>query len=271
MTTNPHQREGAVMTKPFISSAVILCALTAALPAHGASCHAKSGAGTTALLELYTSEGCSSCPPADKWVSSLGIKSDKLVPIALHVGYWDYIGWKDEFAKSEFYRRQSEYASLHNKSGVFTPQTVLSGKNLVTGSSGKLNDALAAINAIPARADISLTINAAANGVMEVSAKGRVKSTEAREHSAGYLALYENRISTQVKAGENSGEKLNHDFVVREWIGPLALDANGNVETEKKLTLKAEWKTAHLGVALFIQNRANGEVLQALSLPLCAN
>ncbi len=259
------------MTKPLKYSVFILSALAAAHPAYAASCNAKSGAGTAALLELYTSEGCSSCPPADKWVSSLGIKPDKLVPIALHVGYWDYIGWKDEFAKPEFYRRQSEYASLHNKSGVFTPQTVLNGKNLSTGSNGKLSDALAAINATPARADISLALNSAANGVVEVSAKGRVKGADAREHSAGYLALYENKLFSQVKAGENSGEKLHHDFVVREWIGPLALDINGDVEAEKKLTLKPEWKTANLGVAMFIQNRSNGEVLQALSLPLCMN
>lgn len=259
------------MAKRILSSACIIFSLTLALPAHAASCNAKSGAGTAALLELYTSEGCSSCPPADKWVSSLGIKSDKLVPIALHVGYWDYIGWKDEFAKPEFYRRQSEYASLHNKSGVFTPQTVLSGKNLSTGSNGKLSDALAAINAIPARADISLALNSTANGVVEVSAKGKVKAADMREQSAGYLALYENKLSSQVKAGENSGEKLNHDFVVREWIGPLALDINGEIQADKRLSLKSEWKTANLGVAMFIQNRSSGEVLQALSLPFCVN
>jgi hypothetical protein len=259
------------MPKPLKLSVLILCAFTTALPAHAASCNAKSGAGTAALLELYTSEGCSSCPPADKWVSGLNIKSDKLVPIALHVGYWDYIGWKDEFAKPEFYRRQSEYASLHNKSGVFTPQTVLNGKNISTGSNGKLSDALAAINATPARADISLALNQITNGQVEVSAKGKVKAADVRENSAGYLALYENRLSSQVKAGENNGEKLNHDFVVREWIGPLALDTNGDIQADKKLTLKPEWKTANLGVAMFIQNRNNGEVLQALSLPFCAH
>lgn len=259
------------MTQLLKLSVLILSASTTALPAYAASCNAKSGAGTAALLELYTSEGCSSCPPADKWVSGLNVKSDKLVPIALHVGYWDYIGWKDEFAKPEFYRRQSEYASLHNKSGVFTPQTVLNGKNLSTGSTGKLSEALAAINATPARADISLTLNQTASGQVEVSVKGKVKAAESRENSAGYLALYENRLSSQVKAGENSGEKLNHDFVVREWIGPLALDANGEIQADKKLAIKPEWKTANLGIAMFIQNRSSGDVLQALSLPFCAN
>jgi hypothetical protein len=259
------------MMKSLKYSVFILSTLSVALPTHAATCNAKSGAGTAALLELYTSEGCSSCPPADKWVSSLNIKSDKLVPIALHVGYWDYIGWKDEFAKPEFYRRQSEYASLHSKSGVFTPQTVLSGKNISTGSNGKLNDALAAINATPARADISLALNQTAAGHVEVSAKGKVKAADARGESAGYLALYENRLLTNVKAGENNGEKLNHDFVVREWVGPLALDTNGEIQADKKLSIKPEWKTANLGVAMFIQNRSNGDVLQALSLPLCAN
>ncbi|MGB8338503.1 MAG: DUF1223 domain-containing protein [Burkholderiales bacterium] len=259
------------MTKRIQSIFFILAAVTATIPVHAASCNAKSGPTTVALLELYTSEGCSSCPPADKWVSGLGIKSDKIVPLALHVGYWDYIGWKDVFAKPEFYRRQSEYASLHSKSGVFTPQTVLSGKNLSTGSNGKLSDALAAINAIPARADISLALNQTSGGEVEISAMGKVKAADAREQSAGYLALYENRLFSQVKAGENNGEKLNHDFVVREWIGPLALDNNGEVQADKKLSIKSEWKTANMGAAMFIQNRASGEVLQALSLPFCAD
>ncbi|MGB8857151.1 MAG: DUF1223 domain-containing protein [Burkholderiales bacterium] len=259
------------MIKPLKLSLSILCTLASVLPVDAANCNAKSGAGTAALLELYTSEGCSSCPPADRWVSGLGIRPDKLVPIALHVGYWDYIGWKDEFAKPEFYRRQSEYASLHNKSGVFTPQTVLSGKNLSTGSNGKLNEALAAINAKPARADLSLALNHPSGAEVELFAWGKVTAPDAREHSAGYLAVFENRLSSQVKAGENSGEKLNHDFVVREWIGPLALDGMGELRADKKIPLKSDWKTANMGVAMFIQNRRNGEVLQAMSLPFCVN
>jgi hypothetical protein len=245
--------------------------LIAALPVQAATCSAKSGATTTALLELYTSEGCSSCPPADKWVSGLKIKPDKLVPLALHVGYWDYIGWKDEFAQPPFSRRQSDYATLHHSSSVFTPQTVVNGKNVRTGSDAKLAEALSEINAMPARADISLTLNRETNGKLEIHTTGVVTDQASRVQSAAYIAVYENRLSNQVKAGENSGVRLDHDYVVRELIGPLALDADGKLAAERSLTLKPEWKTRDLGVAAFVQNRANGEVLQVLALPLCSS
>ncbi len=260
------------MAKLFVSS--VLLALTFATPAapvFAGTCSAKSGAQTTAVLELYTSEGCSSCPPADKWVSGLNVKSDKLVPLALHVPYWDYIGWKDEFARPEFYRRQSEYASIHNSSSVFTPQTVLNGKNLRTGSDGKLHDELAAINALPARADLALSLNQTSTSQIDVQLNGMVKAQADRTQSVAYLALFENRLSSNVKAGENSGVKLDHDYVVREWVGPLALDNEGKLDAERKLSLKPEWKSKNMGVAMFVQNRSSGEMLQALSLPLVCN
>ena len=86
-----------------------------AFPAAGAQCSAQSGARTAVLVELYTSEGCDSCPPADRWLSSLqsqGFTPEKVVPLALHVDYWDYIGWKDPYAKREFATRQRKHADL---------------------------------------------------------------------------------------------------------------------------------------------------------------
>ena len=95
-----------------------------------ASCSAVSGEHTTALVELYTSEGCDSCPPADRWLSSLGGGGQvprSIVPIALHVDYWDYIGWKDPYANREFSLRQRKLSQLQRLALVYTPQVVLQG------------------------------------------------------------------------------------------------------------------------------------------------
>src|SRR4051812_27306968 len=95
--------------------ALALLAAVIALPAESAQCEARSGPQTTALVELYTSEGCDSCPPADRWLSGLGrsgFAPDRVVPLSLHVDYWDYIGWKDPYAKREFSSRQRKLTQL---------------------------------------------------------------------------------------------------------------------------------------------------------------
>src|SRR5512139_200416 len=104
----------------------------AAASAQAMQCSARSPATTTALVELYTSEGCDSCPPADRWLSSLGAKGyapDRVVPIALHVDYWDYIGWKDPYARQAFSARQRKMAALARASLVYTPQVLLQGRD----------------------------------------------------------------------------------------------------------------------------------------------
>src|SRR4029079_9042142 len=99
-------------------------------PLQAGECKARSGAHTTALVELYTSEGCDSCPPADRWLAALASRGhgpDRLVPIALHVDYWDYIGWKDPYAKALFSSRQRKLAQVMRAKIVYTPQVLLQG------------------------------------------------------------------------------------------------------------------------------------------------
>jgi hypothetical protein len=113
--------------------ALALLLLVIAPPAViAASCNARSGPKTVALVELYTSEGCNSCPPADRWLSGLGAQGygpDRVVPLALHVDYWDYIGWKDPYAKREFSQRQRKLTLLQRQALVYTPQVMLQGKD----------------------------------------------------------------------------------------------------------------------------------------------
>src|SRR5258708_33064840 len=102
-------------------------------PASAAQCVARSGERTVALVELYTSEGCSSCPPADRWLSSIGrtFPPDRVVPLALHVDYWDYIGWKDPYARREFSQRQRRLSPLQRRAVVYTPPGPVHGRGLL--------------------------------------------------------------------------------------------------------------------------------------------
>src|SRR6185295_16953491 len=129
----------------------------AVVGADAAQCTARSTGQTVALVELYTSEGCDSCPPADRWLSSLGTKGyapDRVVPIALHVDYWDYIGWKDPYARQAFSARQRKMASLARAAAIYTPQVMLQGQDFRDWRSGSFEQAVAKINARPAKARI---------------------------------------------------------------------------------------------------------------------
>src|ERR1043165_160036 len=109
---------------------LLLLALEGA--ALAASCKAESGNRTVALVELYTSEGCSSCPPADRWLSGLaarGFGAGRVVPLALHVDYWDYIGWKDPYGRREFSLRQRKLSQLQRMALVYTPQVLIQGRD----------------------------------------------------------------------------------------------------------------------------------------------
>ena len=250
------------------AASFVLPLSVAAAPA----CKATSGPQATAVLELYTSEGCSSCPSADKWVSSLpasGFTGDKVIPLAFHVDYWDYIGWKDRFASHAFTQRQYELADIARARTVYTPQVVLNGKDF-RASSSKLADATKSINQSPARAQIQLSIDERGGRDWQVSTGVLVPEAAQQKDAAVYLAVYENRLVSDVKAGENSGVVLKHDFVVREWIGPLALDG-GKLALNRGISLKPDQKIKDSGLVAVVQNRRTGDVLQALQLPYCGS
>src|SRR5678810_171617 len=127
-----------------------------------ADCRAHSPDHSTALIELYTSEGCDSCPPADRWLSSLqskGYTPDKVVPLALHVDYWDYIGWKDPYAKRVFATRQRRLADLKRAKIIYTPQVLLQGQDFRHWDSGEFASAVEKLNHQAPRAKIGLTLN----------------------------------------------------------------------------------------------------------------
>ena len=268
--TNCHDLNRSRAVRQFHSistiAALTVCALTAA-PA-SAACTVASPAHTVALAELYTSEGCDSCPPADKWLSGLsarGLTADKVVPLALHVDYWDYIGWKDVFAQAKFTERQRELSRLSGSTFVYTPQVVLSGRDFRGWSGSGFDAQVRAVNAKPAAADIKLGLEST-DGGLKVSADAISRT---RSPAQLYIALTQSRIVSNVKAGENRGATLKHDFVVREWLGPVALGSDGKVRFDKSVSGPKGAPTNDLGVVALVQDTKSGEILQALSLGAC--
>src|SRR5204863_2916177 len=188
----------------------------------------ESGDTQSSLIELFTSEGGSSCPPAEKWLSALKSSSDlwkKAVPVAFHVDYWDHLGWRDRFAKPEFTSRQQRYAAAWGGDSVYTPSFVVNGKEWRGWFGG---------NAMP--------ITSTKVGVLRVSVgdNGKVSATFAPDTMQSQplalnVALLGNDLESDVKRGENSGRKLRHDFVVFQlaktdliasgdhWIGSISI------------------------------------------------
>jgi hypothetical protein len=246
----------------------LLLGLVMAGTAHAGRCVSESGSGTAALVELYTSEGCSSCPPADRWLAGLGKRHSpaNVVPLALHVDYWDYIGWKDPYAKREFSLRQRKLTQLQRMAFVYTPQVMLQGRDFRGWGSKAFDEAVARINAQPARANLKLTVLRADTASLEVEATAAL--VRPSDDAALYIAAYRSRLESRVKAGENRGRLLAHDYVVLEWQGPLGFTGT-HLSERRRLPLLPGADAADSGVAAFVQDRRTGEVLQALLRSTC--
>jgi len=238
-------------------------------PALAACPRSASGAGTTTIVELYTSEGCDSCPPADKWFSSLSYQRDGVVPLAFHVDYWDYIGWKDRFAQAAFAERQRTTVARQGSRTVYTPQVMFDGRDARAISLGTvLREGVRAASQQPARATLQLASQLAGD-TLAISVLAAVPDGALRRESSLFIVVTEDNLQSSVTAGENRGVALRHDHVARTLIGPIPLHADGNLEITRKISLPREWKHADLQVAAFVQRGGNGEILQALAAPTC--
>src|SRR5688500_2250805 len=202
--------------RPF--AALLLATMLPNLAA-AAECTARSGRTVTPLVELYTSEGCSSCPPADRWLSTLAsdAAAGRVVALAFHVDYWDYIGWKDPFASARGTKRQREIQSLAGARYVYTPQVVLGGRDFRGWSAGA-NGAMEAIRRKPAQVSVVLEVRADASKGIEVRSRTAAANGSAPADLVVLLAATQDRLASRVTAGENRGERLAHDFVVRDFI-----------------------------------------------------
>jgi hypothetical protein len=242
-------------------------ALSLMSAAQAQKCTARSGDKTAVLVELYTSEGCNSCPPADRWLSGLGKKypPELVVPLALHVDYWDYIGWKDPYAKREFSQRQRRLSQLQRASFVYTPQVMVQGSDFREWGGGAFDRTVTKLHAKPAGARLELEIVGANRDALQVRVVATILDAAQAADAGLYVAAYENRLESQVTAGENSGHLLQHDHVALEWQGPY-----GPGERQLRLPLLPKAKIGDSGIVAFVQNRRTADILQTLMLGTCS-
>jgi hypothetical protein len=192
-----------------IAPAILAAAVASAAPAQAAStCSAQSGPTVPAVVELYTSEGCSSCPPAEHWLSTLKGR-DGVVALAFHVDYWDSLGWKDRFAQPQFTQRQN--ASQRNSGARFayTPQVILDSRDAPAWST---LPATALQPRTPATVALALSSDASGLALTVTPGPG------APAGLSGYVAVVDDGLQTHVGAGENRGATLRQDAVVRELL-----------------------------------------------------
>jgi hypothetical protein len=214
-------------------------------------CVAESARDRPHLVELYTSEGCSSCPPAERWMSSL-LGDESQVGLEFHIDAWDALGWPDPFADARWSDRQRTLAERGSAGIVYTPQIAVDGR--IWKNWPARPAPLVATTAPP-----SLTLAVRRGQGVRASVDGEA-STLATYRT--FLALTENGLSSTVAAGENRGKRLEHDEVVRDFAGPLDFP-----HAEATLATPPRFDAANASVVAFAEN-ADGDVVQVVRLPL---
>lgn len=213
------------------------------------------------LVELFTSEGCSSCPPADRALAFLEkeqpVGQAEIIALALHVDYWNRLGWTDELSSPLFSQRQEIYAGKFRLDSVYTPQMVVDGSEQFTGSDlGKATKFIMEA-AKDKKANIELSLNS--------ENKLNIKISEIPASSAPatvFLALAESGLSSNIKSGENSGKVLEHTAVVRELKSVGALDLQKKFfAAEIALSVQPHWKRENLKAVIFIQQNQNRKII----------
>jgi len=234
---------------------------------------------TPVVVELFTSEGCSSCPPADRLLAHLQrtqpVPGADIIALEEHVDYWNDLGWKDPFSSSQFSNRQDDYAHFFRTSGPYTPQMVVDGKSQFVG--GDERAALAAIAKaarVPkAKIDLSQIPDpketGADSGELTLQIRfGPVAGWRRGDLAEVILAVTEDDLSSNVTRGENAGNQLIHRAVVRDFKVLGRLDSTGSFAAEPKVKLAKDWKRDNLRVVAFVQDRTSRDVLGAAALRL---
>ena len=205
------------------------------------------------VVELYTSQGCSSCPPADAYIARLADRPGVL-PLALHVDYWDYIGWADAFAQPKFTDRQRAYAAAAGSGSIYTPQTVVNGVDLAVGSDEALvDDQIRRHRAAPRLVDLQVTRN------------GENLAITAQALGAGagpmlvQLVRYTPSETVAIKRGENAGKTVTYRNIVTSWQKVGSWNGQG----ELALSVPAAGPEP---LAVIVQSEDAGPILAAVNL-----
>ena len=221
------------------------------------------------VVELFTSEGCSSCPPADRLLADI-VKTMpegvEVIALSEHVDYWDGLGWRDPFSNKLFTERQDRYAAHFGPDKIYTPQMIVDGASELVGSDRA--QLMKALTAARARAKASVTLAWRGANALDVKVTGAAKSSDVM------LAITEDGLSVDVKRGENAGHILPHVRVVRSLVKIGQTDDNGALTISlpaehvgADLQVRAEWKRAALRATVFVQTRGLGPIAGAASVP----
>jgi hypothetical protein len=221
----------------------------------------KAATKTPVVLELFTSEGCSSCPPADELLANLDraqpVNGVDLIVLSEHVDYWNRQGWADPYSSPFFSTRQQKYASQLGAE-VYTPQVVVDGQFEAVGSNGpKLRKAIGKA-AAQVKAPLMLTASQA-DGKIQVHVQW-AGAEKLHGHFSVYVALAQNEAATHVQAGENSGRELKHVAVVRQMEEVGTLKESTAFSKDMALSYSAKW-TGGLRVVAFLQETSSGRII----------
>lgn len=217
------------------------------------SCELRATGAAAQRVELYTSEGCSSCPPADRWMSALAARDDQLL-LAFHVDYWDDLGWPDRFADTRYSQRQRDIAQRGRSRNVYTPEVVVEGR--------EHRGWRQSLPAVSGNAAPDLRARMSINDQRQLAVEW-APDADLPAGTSAYLAVTEDGLYTEVRAGENRGSRLRHDHVVRAF-------AHARSPAQRLvLTLPADLEREQARVNLWIEDR-EGRTVQFLSRPLAA-
>ena len=250
---------------PLFRLSLLALALIAIAPRSGAGEPGPSVSGDrVAVVELFTSQGCSSCPPADRLLSKIARDpryQGKVIPLSFHVDYWNSIGWTDPFSSNRWSERQRVYAGrVFHSNRIYTPQVVVNGRSECVGNSeGEVTGRIAQALAAEPDARVSLAIDPPTpDGHLKVTVGAKLAKAVGSRPLDLWVAVYESGLSTDVKAGENASRVLRNDRVVRRLEKAFTLPATAGAEKSGEVVLGIDkrWKPGSLGVAAFLQDPA---------------
>jgi hypothetical protein len=215
----------------------------------------KTGYKNVAILELFTSQGCSSCLPADRLLGTYTSKEDVIV-LSFHVDYWDRLGWKDPFSSKAFTERQNTYASA-NKSDVYTPQVIINGQTEMVGSNeSKISATVKKVLEQEPNANISIKTVKPENGQVSINFAAAGNTA----NSVLNIALVQKKATTEIKAGENGGATLTNYNIVRNFKTFSGINNGDNTES---IDMPADADQKNMCVILFLQDRRNNNISAA--------
>jgi hypothetical protein len=231
---------------------------------------------TPVLVELFTSEGCSSCPPADALLLTLykdqPVDGADVIALEEHVDYWDELGWKDPFSSPEWTRRQREYAAALRNGSVYTPQMVVDGQAEFVGSRERQSEQEISAGARRTKTQVIVTPNGSgADGTPQFSVRvGRLMGGTSGDLGEIWLAVAENNLQSSVSSGENAGEHLRHTSVLRTLrkIGMTETNKDESFSGDPLVRLDRAWKRENTRVIVFVQERKSRKILGAAEAEL---